>query len=457
LSLIAAVVFAVLLVGSMLALFQLRTMSHPSSETEQPQLYATVGNTVYRIDPTTHKTLWHFQMPLPAGSTYTYLNTSSPAGSIDFQSHSGYVVNGIYYMIGIGGGSYYLYALNTSDGSVRWHFQWSITTNNVMFATNELIINNAVYIEQWEESVDYSQIVALDASTGKQLWQHRYEWRPASTNKSNKFTVLGMQLQAATNDTLYVTNGFAGTADGWTRSALSTKDGSVIWQYNTNVNEMPLAAKISDGTLYIITAHFNNSPGHLYTYDATQGKEKSVVTFSFSTRAKLMISPIVSNGVIYLTVMHPPFTANGTLRETVYALRAKDGTQLWHYDIQQGVAELYGIKDDTLYIVFAQKTDKKDIVAINAVTGQALWSHPVPADITSMIGSTKSYDNMTGSIIAYYNLPLLAMSKDFVYLNTRGNKIYVLRTSDGSFVTSFTIGEKPPAGLSDVPELVIGP
>ena len=422
LSLIAAVVFAVLLIGSMLALFQQRssTGTPPESEIYLPRIYAETSSGIYCLDPNTYKTLWHFSMPQVTKKDGTQ-------GPIKVQ-----VEKGILYVLGLNSDGYYLYALNTSDGSMHGHFKVPGMTGNGKEITT--LANGVLYLNQDSPKEDYSLITAIDASSGKQLWQHRYERAPATSQKTtepNMHFVTSVRLQAVTSNMLYATNYTWQDSNlvSWTRYALSPKDGSIIWQYSTQAAESPLGFAADDSNIYIVTTSDDpNIPSdHLYAYDAKQGTKKW--SFSLGTYNSIG-NPTALNGVIYFrTVQVDPKTHQFSPNATIYALRAKDGLELWHYTAPEKTPFFMRVRDKTVYIISSQQgKGEQDIIAIDATTGKTRWSHPIPVDFDRLLFT-----------------PIIG--KDFIYLTGEGNKVAVLHASDGSFVTTFTV-EKPSSSFS---------
>ncbi len=174
LALTAAIVFITLLVGATFAVFHLtrpghetggfhatptnRPTNHPTAGTDQ--IYAIVNNILYRYDARTHKPLWSFQMSVP--------NQAQNIGS------RGQVVGSVLYMLGTGSDGYYSYALNTSDGSLRWRYKVQYQTRDLSLLGDQLVSNGAVYFSEVSAFNGYSILTALDASRGTILWQHRY-------------------------------------------------------------------------------------------------------------------------------------------------------------------------------------------------------------------------------------------------------------------------------------------
>lgn len=144
LSLIAAIVFITLLVGSTFAVFHLTRQGqgsgnghatptiHPTVQTDE--IYAIVNNTIYRYDATTHRPLWSFKMPVPGNAE----NIGSRAQ----------VVGSVLYTLGTGSDGYYSYAINTADGSLRWRFKVTYQTFDLSLLGDQLIANGIVYLSE---------------------------------------------------------------------------------------------------------------------------------------------------------------------------------------------------------------------------------------------------------------------------------------------------------------------
>src|SRR5579884_3899295 len=175
LSTIAAIVFAILLVGSMLVVLQQahqgqKPATGHQTPTKQPvvrsdALYLIVNNTIYRYDAATHKQVWSFKMPIQNGT--------------DPVPPDGQVIGNILYALGTGSNGYYFYAINTADGTV--------------------------YLSEAEDAKGYSIVTALDAVMGTIRWQHRYNGTGIATRDHLVDAAAGLTLEAATNKILYGT------------------------------------------------------------------------------------------------------------------------------------------------------------------------------------------------------------------------------------------------------------
>jgi len=431
LAMVATVVFLMLLVGSAVAVFQFAREGHSETGTgicttvgsgtgnvDHASVYALVNNTLYRLDATTHKTLWNFHMLPIAGNVYTDM--------------PGQVVGGTYYLLGTDTDGYYLYALNTSNGTVRWRVKLH-DTPQLGVTANPLIANGTIYLSEASIADGYSEITAFHAATGKVVWQHHYTGTGTATGEKNITDfATGLQLQAATSVMLYSTNftrkqGIATL----TLSAVSIKDGSPVWQTTTKTDEQAIGGQVVDGVLYLsttFTGTASHSFGQVFAYNATKGTQQ----WSSKQLTGQPSTPVIDNGIIYLGTVTDLNATGGN----VYALRASNGSQLWRYAAQGG-ASTPSIENGIAYIdVSSYNGSQHAATAINGITGAACWSHSLPGHTTSMSP--------------------LAVSKNFIYLSTSTSEVVVLNLSDGSQVSIFTIGKSPtPTGPDDHIQLTV--
>jgi eukaryotic-like serine/threonine-protein kinase len=182
-----------------------------------------------------------------------------------------------------GSGLGYVYALDTSHGSVRWHAQLSNFTSSGV-----VVLSNTVYVEDSSGTVS-----AFSTANGSLLWHRHIQ------------TQNGLYLAAA-HDLVYVS-----TADG-SLAALRAKDGGQQWNvhvgdhgpYNpTVIGDVIYAESPYDETLYALQAR-TGTP--LWSYQATD-----------STTGGL---PVVVNGVVYFS-----------MQDGIYALTESHGDLIYHY------------------------------------------------------------------------------------------------------------------------------
>jgi outer membrane protein assembly factor BamB len=431
-AMMAAVVFLTLLVGSMVAVFQLSHQGRSSltgqaancaiasstqSSAGQTNIYALVNNTVYRLNGTTYKQVWSFHMPPIGGSVYTEI--------------PGKVVNGIYYILGTNTDGYYFYALNIDSGTVDWQFKLD-DTPQLAISANPIIINGAVYISESSITNGYSILTALNASTGKIQWQHHYnDTGISSAQKQGGNFATGLQIQAATNTAIYATNLTVKNGIGALNLfAINATDGSPFWQTSLHTNEQGQGGQVVNGVFYLTTGfagtNSNHTAGRIYAYDAARGVQLWNVSLDGQP-----YRPAVLSGIIYIGTVHDPQASGGS----VYALRAADGSQIWRYNAPGGVSAPI-VENGAVYITISHNDGSKQaITAIDASKGTLCWSHRVSGQIT--LEAPPAVDN------------------NFIYLSTSGDKVNILHASDGSTVSAFVIGGKPVSNGSDYAQLTL--
>lgn len=417
LSMIAALVFAILLVGSVLAVYQL---AHQRPVSGQPtitphkhpaplntdQSYITVNHTIYRLDAASHKQLWSFPMLVP--------------NEVENISTQAQVIGGVLYTLGTGSDGYYSYAINTSNGSLRWRFKVHYQSDDLNLAGDQLVANGRVYLSEASGVNGYTLVTALDALTGTMLWKQRYNGTGISYYGHYIDPAVGILLEGATGEALYGTT-FTGQGDQaiTTIFAISVKNGSVLWKKQVSTaHEMPdlSGGLVVDGVLCIFTYP------HLYGFDALSGEPKWSVPLDGET-----YTFAASNGVVYIGTAHRsgvgmdvPATSG-----SLYAVRAKDGAQLWRYKAQAGVSS--PIVQNGTIVVSVSRQDyqppQQSIVALDASKGTVRWSLSAPAP---------------GSFDLAFN-PQVIASKNFVYAGISSNQVQVLRLSDGKLVDTFTV------------------
>jgi outer membrane protein assembly factor BamB len=232
------------------------------------------------------------------------------------------------------------YRLDGSSGKVVWQDRLSTkkqpdsrTGSNAYLQ----VINGVVYAV-----LDFD-IYALDARNGEQIWH--------VTNHSNKsyfwFVVDNGRLYLYSLDSTF--------------SALNAANGSELWHNTTFKTENGYGFSVRNGNLYTQ----NSAADQLYTLDGATGK---VRWSTLLTQGSLIDSPVVENGVVYVSA--------GTL---FYALKEQNGEKIWEQPVPTaGTFDTY-LADGILYVngpasMIESSTDVRNIFALNARTGRILWS-----------------------------------------------------------------------------------
>lgn len=399
LGMLAAILFLVLLVGSMAFVFnaaQHNKITHqtPHGQTgvgksspspEQAGLYATLTDGIYQMDPVSGKVRWHYSISRGQEYSNTALTVSK---------------GGVYF----GGNDqkgHYLYALNAFNGSLRWQ-----KTLDYSVMSQPLVVNDIVYvgtIAGTENSVTGGHVYALNVSDGSLRWSY-------ATNGGA--SVGGVQ------------DGVVYASTGTTLFALNASNGKQLWSiYLADKEQAFIYVQLVANVLYVSSTELSHhdQPGqpstqycYQYAYNPTNGKQlwRSQVVDGY------VVSPAtIAGDTIYFS------SQNGN----VYALNTKDGVQRWSYNaggpvylspiLDHGVAYMISIKEDS--------TDQ--FIALDAATGKQRWSKQMSFN-----------DGCNGQSVGASPI----VSGNVIYCGNGSNRVNVLRASNGVFIKSYQINEE---------------
>jgi outer membrane protein assembly factor BamB len=219
-------------------------------------LYAiSAAGIIYAIDCNTGKLQWKFKTNgeksvggknlwgmLPAG---LYMNdpydlyTSSPVVQVNAKMPAVY----------FGSADGYLYALNATNGELKWKFK----TGGIIRSTPALD-QNKIYVGSWD-----SYFYALDQETGKLTWKFK------TGDDKERHLMEGFQATAVVkNGQVYI-----GCRDGFFY-ALDSANGTMKWRYDAHGSWIVSTAAVNNGTVYATT-----SDSYLFVaLDAGNGTEK---------------------------------------------------------------------------------------------------------------------------------------------------------------------------------------
>ncbi len=214
------------------------------------------------------------------------------------------------------------YALNAKDGTLLWvndtalngYTASAVVANNMVYAIpkdgsfyafdirNGNIIWSTLIGKIAESSpavgegiiafgTDNGDIVALDASTGKEKWH--YDTGVIEIKSS----------PVIADGTLFV-----GSNDG-SVYAITTDKGTLKWKYSTSSN-VESSPSVKNGVVY-----FGSTDSNFFALDALTGKEK----WKFPNSGPVLTGPAISNDIVYF----------GTRNNFIYALDANSGKMLW--------------------------------------------------------------------------------------------------------------------------------
>lgn len=278
-----------------------------------------------------------------------------------------------------------VYALDAATGAERWRFFGVVgdvtASDGLVYVSTPgqlRALDAATGEERWRERVDgFSPVVddgvlvigtgdgfllGLDAQTGAERWRYQVSTQGAVHNPALSGGIAYASGEAA---------GFV---------AVDATTGELVWHGDTG-DDQTATAVVAEGIAYVGGSP-HNPVGHLYAFDALTGE-------LLWTRDQPLFSPTVRDGVGY----------SGGVSGTVDAFDTEDGTPRWQADIG-GVVLNVALAGDLLYTV---SDGPNEIAALDAATGDPLWSFPVDGRIDygiSVDDGVIYVSTMLGSIYA---------------------------------------------------------
>ena len=343
-------------------------------------------------------------------------------GSVDAQP---LVANGVVYVTSYVGqsGPAYVYALRASDGSLLWRYN----NNNYSYLSLSTTDSSVVFV------ASQGEISALNTSNGNAIW-----------HLATKNTASGFPLEV--NGIVY----FGSSLDNGpgTLYALRESNGTPLWQYTTDgYIDTPTVA---NGVVYI-----DSGAVTLAALRASDGHQ----LWKRSLDTNMVQSLQLVNGVLYATttkIIEPTATHNASpLQATtsigallwnafqsapavqtipqkegissVYAIRASDGSILWHYSMNNGAnswASWLSVENGVVYASAVTDTSGTtglgDIYALQSSNGSVLWRDKLNASPSGAL-----------------------LTNGVIYLSTSSGSldgaVYAVRTGDGSLLWNYPI------------------
>jgi len=377
-------------------------------------------------------------------------------GSVDAQP---LVANGVVYVTSYVGqnGPAYAYALRASDGSLLWRYN----NNNYSYLSLSTTDSSVVFV------ASQGEISALNTSNGTVIW-----------HLATKNTASGFPLEV--NGIVY----FGSSLDNGpgTLYALRESNGTPLWQYTTDgYIDTPTVA---NGVVYIASgavtlAALRASDGHQLwkqSIDANLVQSQQLVGgVLYATTTKISLpsaarnaSPLqgatVLGALLWNTFQNVP--AVQTLPDkqglsSIYAIRASDGTVLWHYTLNNGKnswASWLSVENGIVYAsaVNAEGTSGTgDMYALQSSNGSVLWHDTLQASpsgallANGVIYLSTSYDSGFGAVYAVraydgsliWSYPLAGvvfadpvLEGNTIYVGATNGMAYALRADNGKIV-----------------------
>jgi outer membrane protein assembly factor BamB len=313
----------------------------PTSQTDVPMVHGNPARTGVQPGPGPSgkpKLLWRFRAD---GDVF-----DSPV-----------VVNGVAYLGNTAG---ILFAVDTATGTELWQAK-----------PGAGIVGAAAVADGTAYAQSSHGLFAVDVETGEVLWRYQSE---AGANSSpvvvDGAVYLGSGLATSpaivdgivyvggdAKSTFYSVDAISG-AERWHTQltgdglfAFDAATGAKRWQFATSVMVRSGPAVV-DGIAYFAT-----NDGTFHAVATENGKER----WTFKIEGSISSAPVVVEGIAYV----------GGQQGDLYALDAATGAERWRASVGDPNETSPAVADGVVYV-----GGKNVLHALNAVTGEELWSYP---------------------------------------------------------------------------------
>lgn len=303
-----------------------------------------------------------------------------------------------------GEGNSAVHAVDFKTGEPLWEFPTEISVHGSI-----AVADGVVYASDLR-----SNIYAIDARTGKLLWQR--EPAPSPDPALNQRTYGYYGVTVADNKVFWTHQDRVGPGSQGLISALEPKSGATLW-------ESPMTgATMSDGTPVFADGRVyvgNQTRDRILAYEAETGKR--LWTSSTTLTGWQDGVPTVVDGRVFIG------SGNG-----ISARDAVSGADLWTYK-SPGQTYIPGnatpaspaVVGDTVYMGFPDG----NVTALNAATGAVMWTTQLPGKLD--FGGVHSSP---------------AVSGDTLYVGSNNGSFYALDRTTGQIVQEREIGAWVGAG-----------
>jgi outer membrane protein assembly factor BamB len=332
------------------------------------------------------------------------------------------------------GGATTVQALRESDGRLLW----SYTMEN---AQSPQLVDGILYLNKSALNNEKGLVVALDALSGRVLWQYHCPATPTLQ--------CDMPVPQVANGIAYTSmRMYSGGIFSTLLTALRPSDGAILWQIRAQVTQ-------------------------LQTFQQPLLVQDRVISWTASDT----LSALRAQDGHLLWQIHPSYSAGlGTAANarifllqsdsSVYALNIDTGALLWHW---QGTARAANDVTLTPMTVYIEKSPGNDtspdgpsLIVLSAADGKELWHHEF-RQATSKQGYYRDF-----TLLGEYNGIVYIQPGKFSSGDRGSNTLFAFRVNDGRLIWQrqvqepvTSVGFNPPGGYNrsvttGVPALLAG-
>jgi outer membrane protein assembly factor BamB len=279
----------------------------PFFAVDERRIYGTRQEEMYALDRATGEIEWRYDRGKPERVS---------------------LYDGTLYVTGDGGrAESYVAAVDTEDGSERWHNEYVYAFYGVPTAADGTVYAATIYAN--------GRTYALDPSTGEELW----------------VSEVGGELGTAA--TVGTDALFAGSMNGVVY-AIDRASGAERWRAEVG-DEVRSDPAVGDGSVYVAC-----NDGRLYAFEADSGTER----WTYETGGLIGFhTPAVADGIVYV----------GDVEGALHAIEADSGTERWTVETD-GRVNAPVVADG---VVFAPGDA---LYALEADSGEPLWQYGFEGD-----------------------------------------------------------------------------
>jgi outer membrane protein assembly factor BamB len=191
---------------------------------------------------------------------------------------------------------------------------------------------------------------------------------------------------------------------------------------------LALVAAVGSSLSAADSAMFRGNPSHTGVYDSAPPSLETTV-WKFKTSGKVMSSPAVSGGLVYV----------GSGDGQIYALHVSDGTVAWKFKTALAVPSSPAVADG---LVYAGGVDG-NIYALTAGTGELKWKFATGGEqrftARGIHGIPPATEMMPDPFDTFMSSPVLSNGR--VFVGSGDHNVYALDAHTGTVVWKFTTGD----------------
>jgi outer membrane protein assembly factor BamB len=173
---------------------------------------------------------------------------------------------------------------------------------------------------------------------------------------------------------------------------------------------------------------FRADPAHSGVYASETVPSLDRVAWKFKTGAKVVSSPAVSGGTVYV----------GSADRFVYALNAADGAVRWRYKTGGAVNSSPAVAADTVFVASADG----NLYALGASDGRLQWKFATAGErrftAPGIHGATPRTESMPDPFDVFLSSPTVVAG--IVYFGSGDHHVYAVDASSGALRWSFETG-----------------